>query len=85
MKVHRKSEIELLCLILVFVFMVGGCKKKSAEITTPLHEAAQTGNVEQIKRLLSSGADVNAKARGGFTPLHSAATRGRRTRAKARR
>ena len=37
---------------------------------TPLHAAAQTGNVEMAELLLAHGADVNAKADAGWTALH---------------
>jgi hypothetical protein len=42
----------------------------------PLHLAAADGNTEQIKRLLSQGADVNAKDEEGQTPLHYAVKSG---------
>ena len=40
---------------------------------TALHLAAQTGNVAMVRLLVDSGANVNAKARGGFTPVDFAA------------
>ena len=46
----------------------------------PLHEAAKSGNVAEIKTLIKDGADVNARGRIGkdgkdmqWTPLHEAA------------
>ncbi|WP_042348196.1 ankyrin repeat domain-containing protein [Bacillus massiliigorillae] len=36
---------------------------------TPLHWAAQSGNVDVVELLLSFGADVNAKDEEGFSPL----------------
>lgn len=52
---------------------------------TPLHDAAARGDLEQVKRLLLRGADVNARVRSqeryspewGNTPLHEAARDGR--------
>jgi ankyrin repeat protein len=38
--------------------------------TTPLHEAAWNGHLDVVKWLLENGADVNAIAYNGFTPLH---------------
>lgn len=40
---------------------------------TPLHEAASNDNPAVAARLLAAGADVNACATGGRTPLHVAA------------
>ena len=41
---------------------------------TPLHEVARTNdNPEVIAALLKAGADVNVRAGGGRTPLHTAA------------
>lgn len=39
---------------------------------TPLHFAAQTGNIGVISMLLAAGADVKAKCMYGRTPLHVA-------------
>eukprot|EP01103_Thecamoeba_quadrilineata_P001528 TRINITY_DN11384_c0_g1_i1.p1 TRINITY_DN11384_c0_g1~~TRINITY_DN11384_c0_g1_i1.p1 ORF type:complete len:130 (-),score=23.14 TRINITY_DN11384_c0_g1_i1:119-487(-) len=40
--------------------------------TTPLHAAADFGQVEIIKYLISKGANVDAKDSYGHTPLHLA-------------
>ena len=42
------------------------------EGNTLLHKAAEGGKIEVVKYLVSKGADVNAKAGNGVTPLHSA-------------
>jgi len=48
-------------------------------MTTPLHRAAEAGDVELVQSLLSGGADVNAKDDwDGGTPLHKAAAEGHR-------
>jgi ankyrin repeat protein len=44
--------------------------------------AIKNGDVERIKKLISQGADVNAKDNRGMTPLHQAAYYGRRQVAK---
>lgn len=44
------------------------------ECNTALHAAlAGRGDLRIVSRLLASGADVNARAGGGYTPLHIAA------------
>lgn len=42
-----------------------------------LHAAAQAGSYAALERLLSEGADVNARTSAGETPLMLAAARGR--------
>ena len=42
-----------------------------------LHEAAFKGNLKRVRQLVGSGkASVNAKDKGGSSPLHHAAHRG---------
>ncbi|MBI5207551.1 MAG: ankyrin repeat domain-containing protein [Candidatus Firestonebacteria bacterium] len=43
---------------------------------TPLHKAAETGNIEQIELLISKGANINAKTNNGITPLYIVAKYG---------
>jgi ankyrin repeat protein len=43
---------------------------------TPLLIAAEEGDVEVCRYLLSAGADLNAMDRAGYTPLHRAASEG---------
>jgi ankyrin repeat protein len=46
----------------------------NAVIGTPLHAAAQAGQVEVAQLLLERGADPNARADSGQTPLHNCAS-----------
>jgi hypothetical protein len=46
---------------------------------TPLHEAAQTGDVELAQLLLRLGADPNVRSEWGTTPLESARQHGQET------
>ncbi|MGI9338574.1 MAG: ankyrin repeat domain-containing protein [Gammaproteobacteria bacterium] len=43
---------------------------------SPLHQAAENGDVAEVKRLIDGGADVNTKSKKGWTPLHRAAIGG---------
>lgn len=42
----------------------------------PLHDAAERGDLEQLKRLIAQGSDVNARDENEATPLHWAVYRG---------
>ncbi|MBT7542182.1 MAG: ankyrin repeat domain-containing protein [Gammaproteobacteria bacterium] len=47
--------------------MLVGCG--NPEANRALLDAAEKGNIEAVKQHLDAGADVNAKDRGGQTPL----------------
>jgi cytohesin len=46
-------------------------------LSDPLHDAVEEGTVEQVRRLLQSGIDINARDDDGETALHEAAEAGR--------
>jgi ankyrin repeat protein len=46
---------------------------RNAMRVRPLHSASASHSSAIVRRLLDSGADVNAKQNGGWTPLHAAA------------
>ncbi len=50
-----------------------GIDEKDADGNTPLHNAAQAGNVDLMTKLIALGADVAAVNAKGQTPLHCAA------------
>lgn len=51
---------------------------------TPMHIAAQSGQLNEVRRLMFHGADKNARDNNGRTPLHYAITRSRGAEAVAR-
>ncbi len=55
---------------IIAAVLVVGCGPSAPDIS--IHEAAYDGNIEAVKQHLAAGADVNAKATRGFTPLHYA-------------
>jgi len=67
------KPIRLLCLVLTLIFSSAKGQEKQAK---SLHQAAADGNIEQVKSLLSRGADVNAKDEQGQTALHLAVVKG---------
>ena len=46
------------------------------QLNKKLLDATYFGNIDVVKELLEKGADVNAKDKHGWTPLHAAATAG---------
>ena len=42
----------------------------------PIHDAADNGDIEGVKRHLSAGVDVNTKTKDRYTPLHFASMGG---------
>ena len=45
---------------------------------TSIYEAAEEGQIEEVKKLLPAGADVNTKTKFMETPLHFAAENGQK-------
>ena len=58
-----------LLLTTIAAVVLVGCGGPSVDI----HEGARTENIEAVKQAIADGADVNAKANDGWTPLHWAA------------
>ncbi|TPP66477.1 Poly (ADP-ribose) polymerase [Fasciola gigantica] len=52
------------------------CRDTQGRNSAPLHLAAGYNNVEVVQFLLETGADVNAKDKGGLIPLHNASSYG---------
>ena len=50
----------------------------SAADAGPIHDAAEAGKVNEVRRLLAEGVGVNAVSETGITPLHAAAIWGHR-------
>ena len=55
------------------------CLALSTTQAGTLHDAAAKGNLNEVERLIAEGAKVNAKEKGGNTPLHSAVINGHAT------
>ena len=72
----KMKPTKLFCLILLLMFITVGCKKRAVKPTEPadsLHKVVAGGNIDQIKSLISRGADVNVKDNQGQTPSSLAA------------
>lgn len=56
----------------------GSQAKQEEKPAESLHQAAEAGDLAQVKTLIGRGADVNAEDEKGYTALNYAAARGRR-------
>ncbi len=52
-------------------------RENRREQDVKLVDAIRNGNLEDVDTLIKSGADVNARDRYGFTPMHEAVWSGR--------
>ena len=68
-----------LLLTTIAAVMLVGCGPSASE--RALLNAAESGNIEAVKKHLAAGADVNA-THGGWTPLHYSASAGHKEVAK---
>ena len=64
--------------IITYLVRVRACSPKTQmkNGTSPLFDAAKSGTADQVKLLLTFGADPNAATTSGLTALHQAAARG---------
>jgi len=53
-------------------------EREEPELSAKILEAAGNGNLEEVRKLLGRGADPNATREDGTTPLHLAASAGKR-------
>lgn len=72
-----KNHIKLILnvVVLLLLLILSGCGPKPWD-EPPLHDAAKTGDLKQVKTLIKQGVDVNSKNKQGATPLHWAAFKG---------
>ena len=64
-----------LLLTTIAAVLLVGCGPSVPDIS--IHEAAERGNIEAVKKQLATGADVNAKGQYECNALHGAALHGR--------
>jgi ankyrin repeat protein len=66
----------LLCGLLAFTLLAGGCRGRVHSRPDALLDAAAGGDAEQVRALLREDADVNARDYRDRTPLYRAAEGG---------
>jgi Ankyrin repeats (many copies) len=53
-----------------FLTLIASARQEATVAPSPLADAAEAGDVDQIRKLLTTGADVNAPQADGMTALH---------------
>ena len=66
------GDLELVKKIVLGHPQIVNCRDLEGRHSTPLHFAAGYNRVGVVEFLLSKGADVHAKDKGGLVPLHNA-------------
>ncbi len=66
------GDLELVRKIVLDHPHIVNCRDLEGRHSTPLHFAAGYNRVGVVEFLLSKGADVHAKDKGGLVPLHNA-------------
>src|SRR5512137_2281507 len=67
----RRQSWKMTLSVILLLFFLGSVT--SAE---PLNEAAKQGNLKEVKRLISKGANIEAKDASSATPLYNAVDKG---------
>jgi ankyrin repeat protein len=74
------NPIRLYCMLFFFLFVTSGFpseQEKLSELNKSLFHAATDGTNDQVKTLLTQGANVNAKDERGQNVLHLAIRKGK--------
>ncbi|RWS14907.1 Tankyrase-1-like protein [Dinothrombium tinctorium] len=72
----KSGDLEVVQTVLNAHPQLVDCRDVDGRQSTPLHFAAGYNRVEIVEHLLSRGADVHAKDKGGLVPLHNACSYG---------
>jgi len=75
MRSIRTGITEWAVILLTALLSYGG-QNNHPQSYKAIHEAVEKGDLEEVKRLLEKGADVNAKDKDGWTPFSRAANDG---------
>ena len=76
LEASKAGDLELVKKIVTLHPHIVNCRDLDGRHSTPLHFAAGYNRVGVVEYLLSNGADVHAKDKGGLVPLHNACSYG---------
>ncbi|CAF2178024.1 unnamed protein product [Rotaria magnacalcarata] len=76
LEASKSGDVDVVKRVLTFNPSLVNCRDAQGRNSTPLHFAAGYNRLQVVEYLLSAGADVTARDKGGLVPLHNSCSYG---------